>query len=200
MDGQIKKVEDRNKNRNDKDPLKDMKFTDAEKTAFALAGAVGAAIVGQLVGEYVARPLAHILAEYVPFINDTLFNFSNSTPNLPSAPDISHTPSNVPIPEMTIIPPTPPIDIAPVVDTLVTSIPKESLHPTLLPGESLWSVIKHTMEQYNFDGFNEISDAKLKNAKIMEALSKLPESTDAYSNINQIQAGKVVDLTKAFTK
>ncbi len=200
MDGQINKEEKRNQNRSDKDPLKDMKFTDAEKTAFALAGAVGAAIVGQLAAEYLAKPLFDVLAEYVPLINDTLFNFGGSTPNLPSVPEVLHAPANVPIPEMTIIPPTPPVELPNIVDTLVTSIPKESLHPTLLPGESLWSVIKHTMEQYNFDGFNDISDAQLKNAKIMEALSKLPASTDAYTNINQVQAGKIVDLTKAFTK
>ncbi len=213
LDSYIKSVDDHNANRDDDDEKLNLKVGSPEKKLFALAGAAGAAMLGNLAGEYLAPALGNVLKEYIPQINDTIVSIYRSGltqfSTLPNAPEISPVavPQVAPLPVFVETPAaTPtiqPSPLPPVGENLVTTVPKELLTHTMKPGDDLWSVIKKTMETSNFEGYNQLNEA-LKESKIAEALGRLPSDPREYGgesgNINYIQAGKTIDLTRAFTK
>jgi hypothetical protein len=186
--------------RNEKNPSS---ISPGQQKLIALAGAMGAAVVGNFIGEYLARPLGHVLQEYYPQVNESLFRFAThaTTPSVTEiAPPVEirvtvlDVAKAIPAPQ-----PLPPLETA----LQATSIPLESLKHTVRPGETLWSIIKSTMENTNFESFNELTSNQ-KNSKIIEALAKLPSNPSEYGiesgNINKIREGTILDISKAFTK
>lgn len=210
----IDRVEESNRNRDKDDPLLNFKVGKAERTFTAVAATLFASVFGQLAGEYLAPSLGSVLKEYFPSINEPLASVSRDSgpkfSTVPTAPEIIHTPEvttvapEIPVAQVATPAITPEIVAAPVTETIVSTISPEILHHTMKPGENLWSVVRKIMESVNFEGFNDLINENLKEAKIMEALGRLPSDPKDFGvesgNINTIQAGKTIDLTKAFTK
>lgn len=210
LDKYIKDVDDHNANREEDDEKFNLKVGRTEKKLFALAGAAGAALLGNLAGEYLAPTLGKVLEEYFPQINDTLFSFSRGVvPSVPVVPEVTTgiTPQAMPLPEVPVITfapnPVPEVVLPPVIETITPTISPELLLHTVKPGENLWAILRKTMEASNFEGFNALSD-NLKESMIADALSKLPKNPQEYGitsgNINVIAQGATIDISKAFTK
>lgn len=212
IDSVIKETDHYNETRRDEDdPLKNFKVGQNEKTLAALGAALGAAVIGQLVGEYLAPALGNLMKVYFPHINDVIATIYREgalkwSPG-PLYNDISHLVTQTPIHEKipaTLPVITPDVVTFPSLETPVPLLSPEVLHHPVKPGENLWSIVKTMMQDSNFDGFNELANENLREAKIVEALSRLPQDPREYGitggNINTIEPGQILNLTKAFTK
>ncbi len=193
------------------------KFGPTEKKLFALAGAAGAAMLGELAGRYLAPSLGEYLEEYIPKINETLFTFTRGAiapPSIPSSAVEVLTPTSVATPapdvaqviapEVSQTPIVTPEAVAPsVTEALTSAIPPELLQHTVKPGENIWNILKETLKASNYDGFTGLPE-DMKQQKILDMVGKIMENPKVVglegNNINLIHPGEKLDFTKLLQK